>query len=225
MRSEMLLHECLDIAANPQYWNRAKQTSTGFDMSGTTMSDETRAKVTGENHWAFGLTGENHYLTGTKRSEESKAKQSASISGELNQWYGHTGEAHPTFGTTYTKTPKQIAKTAGENHGMFNKHHSAESRAIMSKNSAMAGAEPWNHTCANIRSLATWSIALELWGYLVFRSDVEMSKRGFWADSARELGVNPTSTPWVNLYNRIRSGWNPNLDSDYLQWRHEYGTT
>jgi hypothetical protein len=33
---EILLHDCFDVGANPEFWNRAKQTAVGFDTAGTT---------------------------------------------------------------------------------------------------------------------------------------------------------------------------------------------
>jgi len=44
-------------------------------------------------------------------SKETRAKMSERLSGEKNPMYGHT----------WTKTPEQIAKTSGQNNGMFAK--------------------------------------------------------------------------------------------------------
>ena len=33
---EILLHDCFDVGRNQEFWNRAKQISTGFDTAGTT---------------------------------------------------------------------------------------------------------------------------------------------------------------------------------------------
>ncbi len=41
---EIELHTLLDVVINPLFWNKAKQTSTGFDTTGRVMSEEERAK-------------------------------------------------------------------------------------------------------------------------------------------------------------------------------------
>lgn len=40
LQHEIHLHNVNDVAVNPDYYNRAKQTSTGFDTTGTKLSDE-----------------------------------------------------------------------------------------------------------------------------------------------------------------------------------------
>lgn len=41
---EMFLHYLLQVSTNPEYYNKAKQTSIGFDTTGTKLTDEHRAK-------------------------------------------------------------------------------------------------------------------------------------------------------------------------------------
>lgn len=42
---EIYLHNKYDVAINPSFYNKAKQTSTGFDTSGTTLTEEHLEKV------------------------------------------------------------------------------------------------------------------------------------------------------------------------------------
>ncbi|AGE58032.1 GIY-YIG catalytic domain-containing endonuclease [Paramecium bursaria Chlorella virus NW665.2] len=54
-------------------------------------------------------------------SKETRAKISERMLGEKHPNFGKKGPEHPTFG--YKKTPEQIAKTSGENNGMFGNGH------------------------------------------------------------------------------------------------------
>lgn len=74
---EIDLHDLYDVGANPEYWNRAKSTTTGFDVSGTTHSDEAKAKI-----------GAAH--AGKVTSDKTKAKMSAAQTGELSHSFGKT---------------------------------------------------------------------------------------------------------------------------------------
>jgi hypothetical protein len=59
---EIELHDFFDVAVNPQFANRAKAKSTGFDRTG--------------------FTGENHPLFGVPRTEETKKKISVANTGK-----------------------------------------------------------------------------------------------------------------------------------------------
>lgn len=43
--NEVELHNTYDVAINPRFYNRSKSTSTGFDRSGTIVTEETRKKM------------------------------------------------------------------------------------------------------------------------------------------------------------------------------------
>lgn len=49
VKHEIELHSKFNVAVNPQFYNKAKQTATGFDRSGTTMSSETKDKISKAN--------------------------------------------------------------------------------------------------------------------------------------------------------------------------------
>jgi len=69
IRAEIKLHNFYDIAANPHFANKAKQTSTRFTQAGVSPSEETRKKLS--------KAGK-----GKKRSEETKQKMSKAFSGK-----------------------------------------------------------------------------------------------------------------------------------------------
>jgi hypothetical protein len=60
---EIELHDFFDVAVNPQFANRAKAKSTGFDRTGVPWAEETKKKMSvarsGENNPMFGVSGEN----------------------------------------------------------------------------------------------------------------------------------------------------------------------
>jgi hypothetical protein len=66
---EMLLQDCFDVVKNPEFWNRAKQTSTGFDTTGLSSAP-----------WNKGYPSK---YKGVKRPEMSER-----LKGEKNHWFG-----------------------------------------------------------------------------------------------------------------------------------------
>ena len=100
---EMLLHDCFDVVRNQEFWNKAKQTTTGFDRTGATQvpwnkgikaSVESRLKQSialrasiaelkrlGIPHWSTGRESPNK---GKKISEETKRKISETRRGKRN---------------------------------------------------------------------------------------------------------------------------------------------
>lgn len=69
IKDEVILHNYYDVAANPHFTNRAKQTSTGFTQAGVSPSAETRKKLSEAGK-------------GKKRSEETKQKMSKAFCGK-----------------------------------------------------------------------------------------------------------------------------------------------
>ena len=69
--AEINLHNFYNIAANPHFANRAKQTSTRFTQAGVSPSEETRKKLS--------RAGK-----GKKRSEETKQRMSKAFSGNIS---------------------------------------------------------------------------------------------------------------------------------------------
>lgn len=69
VQHEIDLHNKYDVANNSSFYNKAKQTSTGFDTSGTTLSEEHLAKMS-------------KALKGKKKSEGHGLKVSLSLTGK-----------------------------------------------------------------------------------------------------------------------------------------------
>jgi len=72
---EVYLHALYNVKSNPDYYNKANQTSTGFDTAGTTY----------------------------KQSDESKKKRSVDMLGEKNPMFGKKGENHSKYGISPSK--------------------------------------------------------------------------------------------------------------------------
>ena len=86
---EIKLHDFFDVAVNPRFANKSKQTSTRFDVTGVILGP---------------------------RTEEEKKKLSKANSGEKNPCYGRTGEKHPQFGVP---NKAQSEKMSGEKNPMY----------------------------------------------------------------------------------------------------------
>ena len=83
IKDEVILHDYYDVAKNPHFANRAKQTSTGFTQEDITITEETRKKLLDRPCWCKGKKGIHTQETleklrnlrlGKKLSEEVKEK-------------------------------------------------------------------------------------------------------------------------------------------------------
>jgi hypothetical protein len=132
---EMQWQRVFRVAEDPQFANRAYQTSVGFSFSGEGENNPMYGK-TGENNPNFGRKHSEESLQknreanlGKKRSEETRQKIRESKMGEKNPFFGkkhseetiqkareaNSGENNPNFGKT------------GENSPRYGKKHSEES--------------------------------------------------------------------------------------------------
>lgn len=77
LENEIYYHNLYDVCKNPEYFNLAKQTSVGFDRSGSTLSDEhielLRKNSKGEKNNFYGKT--HTEATRKKISEKNKGKR------------------------------------------------------------------------------------------------------------------------------------------------------
>ena len=80
---EIELHNFFDVAVNPQFANKAKQTSTKFDTTGVPNSKEIKKKISEAN-------------SGKTHTEETKKKLSVAKSGENHPRFGLFGALNPT---------------------------------------------------------------------------------------------------------------------------------
>lgn len=101
MEHEIALHKKYNVARNSSFYNKSRQTSTGFDYdcTGRVCSDETKRKIglpkigvprSDETKRKLSIAH-----TGKKQSEELKQWRSINSMGELNNFYGkqHSDES------------------------------------------------------------------------------------------------------------------------------------
>jgi len=111
---EIELHTFFDVAVNPQFANRAKSVSTGFNTLGVPRTEETKKKVSEARKGKY--AGENHPQFGVPRTEETKKKISEARKGK------YAGENHPNFGVSQSEEQKRAhsermtGKYTGEKH-------------------------------------------------------------------------------------------------------------
>jgi len=118
---EIELHDFFDVAVNPQFANKAKQTSTKFDTTGV-PNTEAQKKANSERMLGVPLTEEtkkkiSEANSGKTRTEEQKKANSERNSGEKNPCYGRTGEKNPSYGNTGALNPLSKAIIAIEPDG------------------------------------------------------------------------------------------------------------
>ena len=165
------------------------------------VTSKTYATV--RNAYADNCSGENHPMWGKTLSKERRAQMS-----KIHKGKEVSDETRAKLSAAIT------GRTLSDEH-----------KANLSTNSVLKGSPPWRNNKANAKSLQLWSKALELWNYLLSRSDKEITKYGFQKQARTDLGLPQKQTqPWVNLWKKLQSGWNPNNDNNYLTWRESYVT-
>ena len=99
---EIVLHGFFDVAVNPHFANRSRQTSTKFDRAGVLHTKEVKERMsktrTGKVQTEqtkkkiaesrIGIAGDKHPWHGQHHTEEARAKIGKSNSGERNWNYG-----------------------------------------------------------------------------------------------------------------------------------------
>lgn len=121
---EVEMHEKFDVAKNPLFWNRAKQTSTGFDTSGRVQPEEERKA---RSKALMGHKGAKTWL-GKKLPEATKKKMSEAAKGvpksEAHKQAlkeAHKKRKYKGFDTTiYTFVHKDKGSFTGTQHEFYN---------------------------------------------------------------------------------------------------------
>ena len=130
---EILLHEIFDVANNPKFYNKARQTSTKFNCStkGRKHAPETielfRKQKSGTNHPNFGKKGVGTTAYGHRHSAEQKEKMR------------NPGSKNGMYGKKHSEKSIDLMKenrpdTAGENNPFFGKKHKEESKQFGERN-------------------------------------------------------------------------------------------
>lgn len=113
---EVFLHTKFDVARNPEFYNRAKQTSTGFDTTGMKLvfteshisnmkiaSSKRKSRPKGWKHTQTAKNAISASKVGIPRSEETKKK----LSDKIKALY-ESGYVNPRSGTTHSEHTKQL---------------------------------------------------------------------------------------------------------------------
>jgi hypothetical protein len=115
LNAEIFLHSFYDVAKNPHFANKAKQTSTRFTGDGSGMrgkrhTPETRRKMSENSSSRRPEVKEKlrKAHTGKVQSQETKDKKSLALRGEKNGMFGRTGSLNPFHGKTHSEETKQV---------------------------------------------------------------------------------------------------------------------
>lgn len=123
---EIKLHEELDVGRNPAFYNLAKQTSNGFDTTGTPLSDEHKEKIS-------------KFFKGRLDSDETRRKKSESLKGRKITWGDKISKAK--IGKESWNKGKKFPEQTGEKNHFFGKTHSRETKDKISQESK----KQWNN--------------------------------------------------------------------------------
>ena len=151
---EIILHDFYDVARNPHFVNRAKATSTGFDTTGTTLTDETKLRIgearRGKTHTKQAKLRIGEARRGKTHTDEAKRKIGEALAGEKNSRFGKTltdetkqKMREAQTGKKRTDSTRQKLREAntgeknpmygktGENNPMFGKTHTDEIKQLL----------------------------------------------------------------------------------------------
>lgn len=115
---EIRMHDELDIALNPKYYNQVKQTSKKFDQQGTTkethkhiaaMAEKLRGRSKKDYKYIEEAAKKKSSLRGSNRTEAQilgQIKCQKTITGTKNPAKGNPSTAHPRYRPWYYITPQ-----------------------------------------------------------------------------------------------------------------------
>ncbi len=119
IQHEVDLHEFYEVAKNKNFYNKSKQTSTGFSTYGMKFPTIDEVEKRKE------ATQSRIFIARIRK----KAKLLLSLRKSQKNLHGNVGKCH----TDETNQKNREARL-GENNGMFGKKHTAETKRKMSKN-------------------------------------------------------------------------------------------
>jgi len=145
---EIKLHNKFNVGINESFYNRAKQTSIGFDVTGTKLSDKTKRKM--KNAWTDERKQKHiENREGKCLSEELKQKMSQlaynrnspELSKKLSK--GHTKELREMYGQKITKLNNKLVVCtyccSKNNIGNITKYHQGNCKLNPDNNENLIG--------------------------------------------------------------------------------------
>ena len=138
---EIRLHNHFEVGINPMFYNRSKQTSTGWDTSGIILTSENRKNI--------GNGSRGHVVTEETRRKISKSEKGKKVSKETRKKLSDINKDKKLSSDTCKKmsksrmgyivtekTRRKMSKSKiGANNPMYNKNVSDETKNKLSKSS------------------------------------------------------------------------------------------
>lgn len=121
LEHEIFLHNCFEVGTNPLFYNRAKQTSSGFSTAGCVGWNKglKRPEIAGEKNPMFGAKRPDLAEYNRVNKQGHKFKK-----GEDNPMYGIPSEQHPWFGRKHTEASKEkMRKPKGKKGVVLSTEH------------------------------------------------------------------------------------------------------
>jgi len=137
---EIRLHDIFDVGVNLEYYNKAKQTNTGFDTGGckTTrrpkLSDEEKERIRKENK-LLANAKLSKTIKGRKDSDETRLKKSIAFKGRTFSDETRKKLSDARKGVEPWSKGKKCPQLAGEKNGFFGKDHSDETKLLLREKS------------------------------------------------------------------------------------------
>jgi hypothetical protein len=132
LAEEVYLHKLYDVASNPNFYNKARQTSSKFyyDFTGSHHSEETKRKIGAASKGRKASPETIQKMIGRvpwNKGRTLSDKERQSYAGENNSMFGKRGKNSPNYGRRHTNETKQKQREA-----KLGKKASAETKAKMS---------------------------------------------------------------------------------------------
>ncbi|CAK0859865.1 unnamed protein product [Prorocentrum cordatum] len=122
LAAECFLHDFYNVGKNPEFANRAKQTSVGFSTQGIKLRDSTKQKI------SEAKRGERNPMFGKHHSEVTRQKMSEAGRGKVLSEETKQKIREARRGKVLSEETKQKLSQA-----RFGKHHSEKTRQKMSE--------------------------------------------------------------------------------------------